>query len=160
MGFCFPAFKKIFKDCGLPQKSGLNLQTNAENVVQRFCKIIVALCLVVYGPALVAQQLSEKIPEVSIQNSKGFGLLRHYQHPKDIYIRQQFLSMTNTIKYEQAAVELKNHAVAASINSSFYTQQFGFFCKKELQLENTTKVPLRFRLGSLDYCNYLEAKNR
>jgi hypothetical protein len=68
--------------------------------------------------------------------------------------------MTNTIKYEQAAVELKNHAVAASINSSFYTQQFGFFCKKELQLENTTKVPLRFRLGSLDYCNYLEAKNR
>ena len=39
-----------------------------------------------------------------------------------------------------------------------YTADFGFFCRKELQFEKSTKLPLRFRLGSLEYCDYLEAK--
>ena len=43
-----------------------------------------------------------------------------------------------------------------SISPALYTQHFGFFCRKELQLEKAIKLPVRFRLGSLDYVNSLE----
>ncbi|MEO7445414.1 MAG: hypothetical protein ABIT96_04330 [Ferruginibacter sp.] len=33
-----------------------------------------------------------------------------------------------------------------------------FFCRQEYKLETATGLPFRFRLGSLDYCNYLEQK--
>lgn len=47
-----------------------------------------------------------------------------------------------------------------AIAPDLYTKNFSFFCRKELQLEKTTKIPFRFRLGSLNYCNYLEGKNK
>ena len=35
----------------------------------------------------------------------------------------------------------------------------GFFCRQEIKLEKITGIPIRFRLGSLEYTNWLEKKS-
>jgi hypothetical protein len=64
------------------------------------------------------------------------------------------LSLTNP--YLNKSVIPK--AAITTIPKNFYTQHFGLMCRQELQLEKATKIPFRFRLGSLQQCNYYEGK--
>jgi hypothetical protein len=60
------------------------------------------------------------------------------------------------INYDPAII--KAHQLLWVLSPSFYSNHLSFFCNKELRLEKITSVPFRFRLGSLDYVNYLEQK--
>jgi hypothetical protein len=52
-----------------------------------------------------------------------------------------------------------SYAVTAPVLSSgFYVSQLGFFCKQEIKFEQSTKIPFRFRLGSVSECDWLEGK--
>ena len=51
-----------------------------------------------------------------------------------------------------------SRVAAVSIQKDFYVKNFGFFCRKELQLEKSVRFPVRLRLGSLEQCNTLEGK--
>lgn len=42
--------------------------------------------------------------------------------------------------------------------SNLYTQHLGFFCRQEIKMDKQTIIPLRFRMGSMEQCNYLEQK--
>jgi len=44
------------------------------------------------------------------------------------------------------------------ISKDAYVKNLAFFCRQELRIEKALRVPLRFRVGSLAYCNFLEGK--
>ncbi len=46
------------------------------------------------------------------------------------------------------------------VPENFYTNNMSFFCRQELVIEKATKIPFRFRLGSLQQCNYYEGKKQ
>ncbi|MEO6229614.1 MAG: hypothetical protein ABJB11_04390 [Ferruginibacter sp.] len=44
------------------------------------------------------------------------------------------------------------------ISPGLYVSRLGFFCKQEIKLEKITKIPFRFRLGSIEDCDRMEGK--
>jgi len=47
-----------------------------------------------------------------------------------------------------------------TIPANLSTQHLPFFCDKEYKLEKLTKIPFRFRLGSVEYCDKMEGKHQ
>ena len=71
--------------------------------------------------------------------------------------KQQYWKQTEVVSkktYPINATEL--YKVSNKLPANFYTTQTGFFCNQERAFEKKTKIPLRFRLGSLSYTEQLE----
>jgi hypothetical protein len=73
--------------------------------------------------------------------------------------------------YGQSAADNRHSTICASSDSiksalrvSFtlqndsYVKNLAFFCRQEWKIEKALKVPIRFRVGSLEQCNRLEGK--
>lgn len=44
------------------------------------------------------------------------------------------------------------------VQANFYASNLGFFCKQEIKFEKSIKIPFKFRLGSVQQCDWLEGK--
>ena len=44
------------------------------------------------------------------------------------------------------------------LTSGFYVRQLSFFCRQEIKFEKATKIPFKFRVGSVEDCDRMEGK--
>jgi hypothetical protein len=110
-------------------------------VRQRFDKFIVAWFLTICVCSVNAQLAVKDSTSNPYPERMGLGW-------------KKTLTMTWPISFEPVKYPPRPSIIA----QDQFVRNFGFFCRKELQFEKQTKLPLRFRLGSLQYCNYLEGK--
>lgn len=53
-----------------------------------------------------------------------------------------------------------SNSAVIPVPSKYDFNSLGFFCRKELQIEQTLKFPVKFRLGSVAYTDQMEGKGK
>lgn len=142
-------FKKIVP---IIKNQAVNLQTNDRMKRQRVYQILVVFMLILPFGSFSQQQMplfAQKAPHISTYpvNFQGTGIQNDNSYPSPFINNGTFRFTPNPFPFRLTAVD-----------ANFTMQNLPFFCKKEFLFEKNTSVPLRVRLGSLDYVNKLEGK--
>jgi hypothetical protein len=116
-------------------------------MVQRLYSFLVVFLLIFSGE-IFGQENLVGFNTTKPSYSSGYKKIRHIQVIP--FIRS--ISIYDSDKPSPNFISLK------IVPASFSSGNLGFFCKKELQLDKVTAIPVRFRLGSLAYVNYMEQK--
>jgi hypothetical protein len=118
---------------------------------------ILFFCMIFVGKVAFGQQNTEKLLKTNYLYTKKPVFNKIENHGLNIFNYK--FNKTNTapaiINKPSALVTPVAYSI---VNPNYYTQNFGFFCKQELQLEKLTKIPFRFRLGSVQQCDWMEGK--
>ena len=56
------------------------------------------------------------------------------------------------------ATTVSPQKILPPITVNYYSAHLGFFCKQEIKMEKITKLPFKFRLGSVQQCDWMEGK--
>lgn len=79
--------------------------------------------------------------------------------------KRSILPILHTRFYNPYIIDFKKSAITNKtyrpfLPADFYSTQLGFFCRQEIKMDKVPIIPIRFRLGSIEQCNWLEGKKR
>ncbi len=83
-------------------------------------------------------------------------LLHHQTTPSFLLTRP---AQTAPQSSRPSYLELRRELLTTSQNLPQYcVEDLAFFCRLEVRMEKATRIPVRFRLGDVQYVDYLEGK--
>ena len=117
---------------------------------------ILIFCMIFVARAAFCQDISGKAA-IRRDSFSPETVPKFNAKPKYYFNEASYRPLFQLMSGNNAAIK-RSPTSCTVIRPDFYSSNFGFFCRKELQIEKTTRLPLRFRLGSLQYNDYLEQK--
>ncbi len=70
-------------------------------------------------------------------------------------LQKSFINSSSTDTLKKS---LFNITPCMLVSPFFYSCNLAFFCRQEIKFEKITKIPFKFRLGSVQQVDYLEGK--
>lgn len=150
------------------KNNAVNLGGKETGMLQRSIKIIVVLFFIGCPVFLRGQKIIREYNAFEQMVGKKEGWFMEWLKRNSYSVKREILSPTGSFKVSYSrneATPVDCGSAVISFTNAFlslppkaFIQSLGFFCKKELQLDKITPVPFRFRLGSLDYVNWMEQK--
>ena len=90
------------------------------------------------------------------------GIIPAFKKPGDTVFYNNCFSNKFQRYYKQKKKDIvcsdKTIPAEMQLKGDYYSSRLGFFCKQEIKLEKATKIPFKFRLGSIQYCDWMEGK--
>ena len=110
----------------------------------------------IFYACLWSQLLLAQITAVATPT--GFHQLKTQLHeiPKQLKFAEQIQQFTLEENQKNTFNLMKKEQ--QQMPAAYAYKDLAFFCKIEVQLEKAVKLPVKFRLGSVDYVDYLEGK--
>lgn len=122
-----------------------------ETMRQR-CFVFLVVCLLMFYGKIIGQKITGK--NISFPQNPGSTI--------NVAEKSYWKTIPNNLLSNQSpyagGVHCSGLFLYQPVPSNFYSKQLAFFCRKELQVEKITSIPIRLRIGSLEYVNYLEQK--
>lgn len=111
---------------------------------------ILVSCFLIFGNISLQSQNTYQISGKSLPELKQEQLSEplSFSTPSRLF----FINFTNTTPQ---TLTQKNQALSLS---ETYWKELGFFCKMEIKMEQKSRFPVKFRLGTVDYVDRLEGK--
>jgi hypothetical protein len=154
----FPKIRPLIKN------RAVNLQNKVIQMPQRHFFIVVVLVFLFNGEILGQEKIVEKFP-VRLRNYSNYTSFSVPNTYKEFVKRVA----KRVLKYPgkqliDPGVTVRPHSFNGMVcndfvgTRNFYVENLTFFCRQEFLFEKATSIPLRIRLGSLQYTDYLEQK--